>query len=618
MSGNDGMLGYGGATMRDAAVLLDLAGDLGIKLIDTATAYGDGLIERVLSETASLHRYDFNIVTKCGWDTGTGCFLDNASAIARQLDVSLTRFSAYSPPTVLLHSPPPELLSRAELLAPLVEYKRSGDIKALGVSVRFYEDAATLLDFDEIEVVQLPYNPVIAADGTDLIERLAAAGKRLMAREVLMNGLFTNRYPDGHRFPADDMRATWPLSLRSRVEAFRRDWRQFRRDGESTLSFAIRFAFDRSEFEMVIVGARTRVQVEALAAVVRSHSSLHPSPKLRKEERPMAEPTGSSPQFPRMGFSASPNMAMSPRGAFAVTPNMAMSPRGAFAVTPNMAMSPRGAFAVTPNMAMSPRGAFAVTPNMAMSPRGAFAVTPNMAMSPRGAFAVTPNMAMSPRGAFAVTPNMAMSPRGAFAVTPNMAMSPRGAFAVTPNMAMSPRGAFAVTPNMAMSPRGAFAVTPNMAMSPRGAFAVTPNSTFGDAAAIPHTGSVGPSPFYSLMTMAEMMPPFIIEAILRELDITMPQRKTDIYYEEDDVVHIRRSGLQYTLWPPASLFWSAMGKVKTTDIITDIAEKLGSPDRKELRLVIGDFLLSAALSDLVILYPEDISKENLSPQKPES
>ena len=464
MSGNDGMLGYGGATMRDAAVLLDLAGDLGIKLIDTATAYGDGLIERVLSETASLHRYDFNIVTKCGWDTGTGCFLDNASAIARQLDVSLTRFSAYSPPTVLLHSPPPELLSRAELLAPLVEYKRSGDIKALGVSVRFYEDAATLLDFDEIEVVQLPYNPVIAADGTDLIERLAAAGKRLMAREVLMNGLFTNRYPDGHRFPADDMRATWPLSLRSRVEAFRRDWRQFRRDGESTLSFAIRFAFDRSEFEMVIVGARTRVQVEALAAVVRSHSSLHPSPKLRKEERPMAEPTGSSPQFPRMGFSASPNMAMSPRGAFAVTPN----------------------------------------------------------------------------------------------------------------------------------------------------------STFGDAAAIPHTGSVGPSPFYSLMTMAEMMPPFIIEAILRELDITMPQRKTDIYYEEDDVVHIRRSGLQYTLWPPASLFWSAMGKVKTTDIITDIAEKLGSPDRKELRLVIGDFLLSAALSDLVILYPEDISKENLSPQKPES
>ena len=158
--------------------------------------------------------------------------------------------------------------------------------------------------------------------------------------------------------------------------------------------------------------------------------------------------------------------------------------------------------------------------------------------------------------------------------------------------------AFFASPGMAMSPRGAFAVTPNMAM---------PWYPFPTMAAQPA----------SLLEMASVLPKPLIRALLDELDKTKPQRKTDIYYEDEDVVHVRRSGVEYTLWPPASLVWLRMGKADTGALAKEVAEKLGATDMDDLRLVIGDFLIAAAASDLVILYPDEVSKENLSPSQEE-
>lgn len=283
MAGNQGMLGYGPATAHSVEKLLEIAGATGLKLIDTAAAYGDGLVEKVLGSSAALRRFGFQVITKCGWDLARGQFIDDSDAIARQADASIEALRQPEPPVVLIHSPPPELIGRSELYRPLIERKRTGVARAVGVSVRFLEHAALAVGCKEIEVVELPYNPVIWEREGGVLAALAHDGKRIIARELLANGLLTDRYPDGHRFAADDMRAHWPGALRRKVESARRDWRPFRRRGESWLDFCVRFALDRPEIAAIVVGAHTPEQIESLARL--THAEFAPRASYRIFEK---------------------------------------------------------------------------------------------------------------------------------------------------------------------------------------------------------------------------------------------------------------------------------------------------------------------------------------------
>ncbi|WP_376783089.1 hypothetical protein, partial [Rhodospirillum rubrum] len=185
-----------------------------------------------------------------------------------------------------------------------------------------------------------------------------------------------------------------------------------------------------------------------------------------------------------------------------------------------------------------------------VSPRGPFAV------SPRGPFAV------SPRGPFAV------SPRGPFAV------SPRGPFAV------SPRGPFAV------SPRGPFAV------SPRGPFAVSPT---GSAPA----EQAGPAdPFQGL-------PEPVRRAALREVLNARPQRATDIFYEDSDLVYAMRNGIQYVLSSPVSQVWRRLGDDTLEAILDAVAEELNLEDASALHGEVVRALLAAEAAGLLVLYPKE-------------
>lgn len=276
MAGNAGVLGYGPANAHSIETLLEIAGAKGLRLIDTAAAYGDGLVERVLGTSAALQRFGFQIITKCGWDLARGRFIDDPEAIARQVDTSIAALRQQEPPIVLIHSPPAELVGRAQLYRPLLERKRGGAVRAVGASVRFFEHAALAIGCEEIEVVELPYNPMIWEQEDGLLAALARDGKLIIARELLASGLLTDHYPDGHCFAAEDMRAYWPAVLRRKVESVRRDWRPFRRAGESWLNFCVRFALDRPEIAAAVIGARTPEQIESLGRLTHGEF-VHPA-----------------------------------------------------------------------------------------------------------------------------------------------------------------------------------------------------------------------------------------------------------------------------------------------------------------------------------------------------
>jgi aryl-alcohol dehydrogenase-like predicted oxidoreductase len=152
------------------------------------------------------------------------------------------------------------------LYRPLLELRERGWIRHLGVSVAAVGDAWLTLERPEVEVVQLPYNLALSEADQGLLQRLHDAGKGVLIREALGNGLLTGKYGARTRFSSADFRSAWrPEMLRAALAAAAA-WEPYRRPGESQIHFALRFVLDRPEVSAVLVGARNPAQIEALAA----------------------------------------------------------------------------------------------------------------------------------------------------------------------------------------------------------------------------------------------------------------------------------------------------------------------------------------------------------------
>jgi hypothetical protein len=103
------------------------------------------------------------------------------------------------------------------------------------------------------------------------------------------------------------------------------------------------------------------------------------------------------------------------------------------------------------------------------------------------------------------------------------------------------------------------------------------------------------------------------KAVLEELLQARPQRATDIHYEDSGRVFVMRSGVQFVLTAPASLVWGRLGEPTVSEILAEIAGEVEGADPEELRSAVAEFLLAAERSGLVVLYPAEASRTNLTP-----
>lgn len=255
LSGNAGMQGYGRINESTAKKTVIAALDAGVTFFDTADIYGAGFAERLLGELVSPLGDNISICTKGGWDLESNAFNPDLAFIERRIANSQDRLRCDRIAIYLLHSPPPSLIGVREIYRPLVRLKRRGVLGAIGVSVNAIEDAWLTLDLPEIEVVQFPYNFLLDRFAPGLLQALHAAGKSIIAREVLGNGLLTGKYRHADQFDADDFRAYWlPGQIESIVDAMN-FWKPFLKSGETWTEFAWRFVLDRTEIDRILVGA---------------------------------------------------------------------------------------------------------------------------------------------------------------------------------------------------------------------------------------------------------------------------------------------------------------------------------------------------------------------------
>jgi aryl-alcohol dehydrogenase-like predicted oxidoreductase len=142
-------------TVRD---LLETSLALGINLIDTAPAYGES--EGRLGTFVESHRDRVVLCTKCGeqYKDGVSTYDFSADAIVASTEESLRRLRTDHIDVLLLHSNGRdlEILTQTDALEALDRLKKSGKVRAAGISAKTEEGIARACE--TLDVVMAPFN----------------------------------------------------------------------------------------------------------------------------------------------------------------------------------------------------------------------------------------------------------------------------------------------------------------------------------------------------------------------------------------------------------------------------------------------------------------------------
>jgi aryl-alcohol dehydrogenase-like predicted oxidoreductase len=209
---------WGAVDIAEIGRAIDRALDLGIDFFDTADVYGLGLAEERLSQALGHRRHDVTIATKGGvsWSRpnsqtrATVAYDSSPTYIRTAVDNSLRRLRLDVLPIYYVHWPDPRTPIEATF-SELEKLRTEGKIRSLGCSNYSAGQVALACQAATVEFVQLPVNMLEGAPGPDMMEVCARHQLRIVAYNVLAQGLLTGKYTEASRFPEDDRRSRLPL-----------------------------------------------------------------------------------------------------------------------------------------------------------------------------------------------------------------------------------------------------------------------------------------------------------------------------------------------------------------------------------------------------------------------
>lgn len=167
--------------------LLDCAQSLGINLLDTAPAYG--ISEERLGKLLKGSRQEWVISGKAGEEFINGdSFYDFSPVVIRKsVERSLQRLSTDYLDIVLVHSngEDKKIIEENNVFDVLAELKKSGKIRAFGMSTKTVEGG--LLTVDHSDVVMVAYNPVHTEE-QPVIAHASQKHKGVFIKKALASG----------------------------------------------------------------------------------------------------------------------------------------------------------------------------------------------------------------------------------------------------------------------------------------------------------------------------------------------------------------------------------------------------------------------------------------------
>jgi len=222
-----------GADVRDddCRKAMERAVELGINLVDTAEAYGDGHSETVVARAIrNVGRDNVFVATKVG-----GWHL-HADDVKKACAGSLKRLGVREIDLYQVHWPDPwSQVPLRETMKALEALHRAGKIRHIGVSnfaVRDLEEARAYLSRAEIASNQVRYNMLQREVEAEVVPYCRREGIGILAWSPIGKGVLSGKYHDGKR-PKDRVRAEEDLFKPANLRATAPLIRELRKIGKA-------------------------------------------------------------------------------------------------------------------------------------------------------------------------------------------------------------------------------------------------------------------------------------------------------------------------------------------------------------------------------------------------
>jgi aryl-alcohol dehydrogenase-like predicted oxidoreductase len=276
VGGADWAVGWGAQDDSDSVTAIRHAIERGINWIDTAAVYGLGHSETIVGEalkgmSPSERPYVF---TKCGlvWDVSDRKApprrVGAAASIRSEAEASLKRLGVDCIDLYQMHWPAGDGTQLEEYWEALLELKRAGKVRAIGLSnhnVAQLEDAERL---GHVDTLQPPFSAIRRDAAADLLPWCAAHDTGVIVYSPMQSGLLSGHFgaERAERLPADDWRSrnaefTGENLARNLAlaDAFKR---VAERHGSTVAATAVAWTLAWPGVTGAIVGARSPGQVD--------------------------------------------------------------------------------------------------------------------------------------------------------------------------------------------------------------------------------------------------------------------------------------------------------------------------------------------------------------------
>lgn len=273
---------WGQVSVNDIASSVARSLDLGINFFDTADVYGLGLSESRLSEILGAKRHDVVIATKGGmsWEEssagGRAIVLRDSSPgyLQTAVEASLRRLRIDQIPIYFIHWPDPhtEIRDTFEFLSRLQE---AGKVAHIGCSNFTAAQVRDACEVSKVSFVQLPVNLLGEDIAPDMAALVNEKDIRVVAYNVLANGLLTGKFNIESQFSVDDRRSRLP---RFQGEMYRKALRKVAEICDLAISenltcaqYAIAAVLQRGDIESAILGIKNLAQIEENFYALKDH-----------------------------------------------------------------------------------------------------------------------------------------------------------------------------------------------------------------------------------------------------------------------------------------------------------------------------------------------------------
>ena len=268
-----------GAEDDESLRSLNRAIDLGVTLIDTALAYGEGHSEQLVGRVVRERSEDIVVATKIPpknltWPAPDGIDPDEAFPaewVRRCTERSLSNLGLETIDVQQFHVWSDEWVGRGTWLEGIEAMKSEGKIRAFGVSINDHQpsNAIKLIESGAVDTVQVIYNIFDQSPEDELLDACAEHGIGVLARVPFDEGSLTGAIGPGSEFPEGDFRNRYFRGDRlaqvdERVQAIL-DELGIERD--QLAEVALRYILSHPAVSAAIPGMRSVRNVERNAAV---------------------------------------------------------------------------------------------------------------------------------------------------------------------------------------------------------------------------------------------------------------------------------------------------------------------------------------------------------------